>query len=183
MTDEQRVRELLEQILETHCAPEVACSKCPELLPKVLLRLKRMRGVEQQLDALFPSSDAAIGKNGRTAYAPSDRLPQIEGYEVERILGYGGMGVVYTARHLKLNRTVALKMLLAGPYAGPQEVARYLCVNRRQWPNSNTRISCRSTMWASWTDDHSLRWNSLRGGSLAQEARGRPAIRPTSLRK
>jgi hypothetical protein len=35
------------------------------------------------------------------------------------------MGVVYRARHLKLNRTVALKTLLAGAYAGPAERARF----------------------------------------------------------
>ncbi len=49
------------------------------------------------------------------------------------------MGVVYTARHVKLNRIVALKMLLAGPYASPQEVARFVqesqSVARLQHPN------------------------------------------------
>src|SRR5262249_49710729 len=35
------------------------------------------------------------------------------------------MGVVYQARHLRLNRPVALKMLLAGAYAGPHERARF----------------------------------------------------------
>src|SRR5262249_58513709 len=46
-------------------------------------------------------------------------------YEVESVLGRGGMGVVYRARHLKLNRTVAVKTLLAGAYAGPTERARF----------------------------------------------------------
>ena len=36
------------------------------------------------------------------------------------------MGVVYKARHLKLNRAVAIKMLPAGTYAGPHELARFL---------------------------------------------------------
>jgi serine/threonine protein kinase len=51
--------------------------------------------------------------------------PEVPGYQVEAVLGRGGMGVIFKARHLKLNRPVALKMLLAGTYAGPEELARF----------------------------------------------------------
>ena len=52
-------------------------------------------------------------------------LPQVPGYEIESILGRGGMGVVFRARHLGLNRVVALKMGLSAAYAGPQERERF----------------------------------------------------------
>src|SRR5437764_13761407 len=51
--------------------------------------------------------------------------PTVAGYELLGELGRGGMGVVYKARHLRLNRLVALKMILSGAHAGPHELARF----------------------------------------------------------
>ena len=47
-------------------------------------------------------------------------------YRVEKVLGHGGMGMVVAARHLQLDEPVAIKFLLPGLNAQPDQVQRFL---------------------------------------------------------
>jgi serine/threonine protein kinase len=62
---------------------------------------------------------------GLTASDLDNAPRRIDNYELLGEIGRGGMGVVYKARQIALNRVVALKMILAGVDAGPQERARF----------------------------------------------------------
>jgi WD40 repeat protein/serine/threonine protein kinase len=79
-----------------------------------------------------------LPKQGRAAEEPGPP-PQVPGYEVLAELGRGGMGVVYRARHVQLDRLVALKMILAGSHAGAEARTRFKAeaeaVARLQHPN------------------------------------------------
>src|SRR5262249_46214621 len=87
-----------------------------------------------------PQHCAALAGEREPAPGPFEtELPVIPGYEILNELGRGGMGVVYKARHVKLNRLVALKMILADEFAPAPHLSRFLIegemIARLQHPN------------------------------------------------
>jgi WD40 repeat protein len=90
-----------------------------------------------------PEAEAAtLPPPGEKAAPPtesSEGWPSIPNYELLAELGRGGMGVVYKARHLGLNRLVALKMVRGDIFAGEAQLNRFRgeaeALARLQHPN------------------------------------------------
>jgi tetratricopeptide (TPR) repeat protein len=58
--------------------------------------------------------------------APPAVPDRLGAYEIIEELGRGGMGVVYSARHVELDRVVALKVIRRGAWATAEDEARFL---------------------------------------------------------
>lgn len=70
-----------------------------------------------------PASPAmSMPPTAGAARAPARRFGN---YDLVDTIAKGGMGIVYKAKHIKLNRIVALKMILSGKFADDFEVQRF----------------------------------------------------------
>src|ERR1700756_3231257 len=81
MTDNPRLRQLLDELHDSHAMPEEVCRSCPELLPEVRARWRAVCRVRAELDALFPAPTVR-GVGAPARLPPVDSLPQVPGYNV-----------------------------------------------------------------------------------------------------
>jgi serine/threonine protein kinase/WD40 repeat protein len=111
------------------------CPKCQQRLDRLTeetqgaaARMKEVAsGVLTDAGSLLASPEHATLVLGAKPWMPAFKiLPEVPGFELLAELGRGGMGVVYKARHKRLNRLVALKMILAGTSVDTRTVQRFL---------------------------------------------------------
>jgi serine/threonine protein kinase/tetratricopeptide (TPR) repeat protein len=107
--------------------PEDWLTRFPDLAPE----LARFFGDQAQVHGLLATVGTPLPPGEEATLVANRHPPSIAGltrfgdYELEHEIARGGMGVVYRARQLSLNRTVALKMILAGRLASAADVQRF----------------------------------------------------------
>lgn len=83
------------------------------------------RDLQSEPTVEFTPGGGAQQTEGRSSPAAGATLGRFGDYELIDEIGRGGVGVVYRARQVKLDRMVALKMLLASHWASRDEVSRF----------------------------------------------------------
>jgi WD40 repeat protein/tRNA A-37 threonylcarbamoyl transferase component Bud32 len=131
---EERINAILAEYLEAAAAGQAPgrdafLARYPDLaddLRAFLVDQERFAHAARQLGppAAVPAPTAASGETA--SVDPSlARVRYFGDYELLKEIARGGMGVVYKARQVSLNRVVALKMILAGQLASEADVRRF----------------------------------------------------------
>jgi serine/threonine protein kinase len=144
--------------------------------PELAEYLGRFPGLEAHLRRYFAGlpADSRTRGNDRSTAGPSPRpvapvrFPSIPGYEVLAFVASGGQGDVFRAKHVQLDRVVALKVLREGTDASGLRLARFRregrAVARLDHPNIVRVYDC---------DEHDgrlyLAMEFVEGGSLKDE--------------
>ena len=117
---------------------------------------------------------------GSVRTAPQ-RLPVIAGYANLKLIGRGAVGAVYRATQIKLNRLVAIKVLLGQAFATPEDHARFhseaMTVAQIQHPNVIQIFDIGDE-----ADVPYLAVEFLEGGTLEGKMTGTPMRIPDALR-
>jgi WD40 repeat protein/Flp pilus assembly protein TadD len=106
---------------------ETTEGEAPTTDPGATIGLASATGTEPTDD---PHATTTVDEGPHGAEAPAalpggTRVRYFGDYELIRELGRGGMGIVYKARQISLNRPVALKMIKSAALAGEDELRRF----------------------------------------------------------
>jgi WD40 repeat protein/serine/threonine protein kinase len=170
--DAEAVLDLIynEVVLRTELGETPALEEYQRRFPELAGPLKDQFDVHRALEAATLSAPSPPPE----APPPGPKGPPVvPGYEILGKVGSGAFGVVYQARHLRLNRVVALKMVRDGAHAGAEELARF-----RAEAEAVARLSHPNIVQIHEIGDHEglpfLALEFVKGGSLAERLDGTP---------
>jgi tRNA A-37 threonylcarbamoyl transferase component Bud32 len=136
----QRLDELIGEFLVAQDAgrdqdPSEWLARHPDLCPELAEFFADQERMDELVEPLRKTTEPTVdvardsnadddsGESG--AFPSSTRVRYFGDYELLKVLGEGGMGIVYKARQVSLNRSVALKMIKAARFASADEIRRF----------------------------------------------------------
>ncbi len=133
LADQDALLDLLyhEVLVREECGDTPHLDEYTRRFPQLARQLRTQFEIHSALNAIqWPEAGETPGLDtvatlAGTGRAASAACPAIPGYEAIRVLGRGGMGVVYLAWQTGLGRLAALKMIVAGEYSRPQDLDRF----------------------------------------------------------
>src|SRR5688572_18635918 len=108
---------------------DLSCQRCGAVLPMRAPEGICPRCLLESAVRLAVSDKPADSTEAESSSHAQQTAPQLSGkfgnYELIERIASGGMGVVYKARQLGLNRIVAIKVLPYGPFTREEFVRRF----------------------------------------------------------